>query len=62
MCTLKFELRDKTEDFVTFKKDGDGIVYEGDRNLADYEILVENLEISSTPKNHSMAVVKVING
>ena len=27
---MKFELRDKTEDYVQFIKDGDGIEYEGE--------------------------------
>ena len=26
---MKFELRDKTEDFVQFEKEGNGIEYEG---------------------------------
>ena len=57
---MKFELRDKTEDFVQFIKDGDGINYGGQRNLADYEIMLEDLEIKSSVSNHSMAVVRVV--
>ena len=57
MCTLKFELRDKTEEFVQFVKEGQGINYSGDRNLADYEIILEDLQITNSPSNHSMAVV-----
>ena len=57
---MKFELRDKTEDFVQFIKDGDGINYGGQRNLADYKIMLEELEIKSSVSNHSMAVVRVV--
>ena len=34
--------------------------FTGDRNTADYDIMLENLEITSSPSNHSMAVVKVV--
>lgn len=34
--------------------------YVGDRNMADYEIMLEKLEISATSDNHSVAVVKVV--
>ena len=57
---MKFELRDKTEEFVQFIKDGDGINYGGQRNLADYEIMLQDLEIKSSVSNHSMAVVRVV--
>ena len=57
---MKFELRDKTEEFVQFIKDGDGINYGGQRNLADYKIMLEELEIKSSVSNHSMAVVRVV--
>ena len=60
VCTMKFELRDKTEEFVQFIKDGDGINYGGQRNLADYEIMLQDLEIKSSVSNHSMAVVRVV--
>ena len=60
VCTMKFELRDKTEEFVQFIKDGDGINYGGQRNLADYEIMLQDLEIKSSVRNHSMAVVRVV--
>ena len=60
ICKMKFELRDKTEDFVQFEKDEQGISYEGNRNLADYEIILEDLEITKSTSNHSMAVVKVV--
>ena len=60
VCTMKFELRDKTEEFVQFIKDGNGINYGGQRNLADYEIMLQDLEIKSSVSNHSMAVVRVV--
>ena len=60
VCTMKFELRDKTEEFVQFIKDGNGINYGGQRNLADYEIMLQDLEIKSSVRNHSMAVVRVV--
>ena len=60
MCSLKFELRDKTEEFVQFVKEGKGINYSGDRNLADYEIILEELVITNSPSNHSMAIVTVV--
>ena len=56
MCNLKFEMRDKTEEFVQFFKEGKGISYSGDRNLADYEIILEDLDITNSPSNHSMAI------
>ena len=57
---MKFELRDKTEDYVQFIKEGNGISYGGQRNLADYEIMFEDLVIKSSPTNHSMAIVHVV--
>ena len=53
---MKFEMRDKTEEFVQFFKEGKGISYSGDRNLADYEIILEDLDITNSPSNHSMAI------
>ena len=32
----------------------------GDRNLAEYEILVEDLNITTSQNNHSLALVKVV--
>ena len=90
---MAFEFRDKTEDYVQFIKDGEGIHYKGtssyqvneysflrkiithcvfqidntkknqisgDRNLAEYEILVEDLNITTSQNNHSLALVKVV--
>lgn len=60
VCNLKFEMRDKTEEFVQFFKEGKGISYSGDRNLADYEIILEDLDITNSPSNHSMAIVTIV--
>ena len=90
---MAFEFRDKTEDYVQFIKDGQGIQYTGNflrkllfffsillklkiclplyeldvkqtligvRNLAEYEILVEDLNITTSQNNHSLALVKVV--
>ena len=57
---LAFELRDKTEDYIQFLKDGDGIKYTGDRNLAEYNIVVEELNITTSEDDHSLALVKVV--
>ena len=40
-------MRDKTEEFVQFFKEGKGISYSGDRNLADYEIILDRNEAES---------------
>ena len=53
-------MRDKTEEFVQFFKEGKGISYSGDRNLADYEIILEDLDITNSPSNHSMAIVTIV--
>ena len=34
--------------------------FSGDRNLAEYEILVEDLNITTSQNNHSLALVKVV--
>lgn len=60
VCNLRFELRDKSEDFVAFEKEGQGINYVGDRNLADYQIVMEKLELTKSDSNHSMAIVTVV--
>lgn len=57
---MTFELRDKSEDFVQFEKDGEGIKYTGDRNLADYQVLLEDMAISKSETNHSMAIIRVV--
>ena len=60
VCVLAFELRDKTEDYIEFLKDGEGIRYTGDRNLADYDMVVEDLNITKSAGGHSVAIVKVV--
>ncbi len=60
VCQMTFELRDKSEEFVQFEKEGKGISYIGNRNLADYQILLESLEITKSPSNHSSAIVTVV--
>ena len=52
---MKFELRDKTEEFVQFEREGKGIELSQTllgKNMADYNIMLENLVITSSPNNH----------
>ena len=55
-----FVLRDKTEDFIHFEPDSEPISYTGDRDLSQYEIEAEDLNIIRNENNFSTAVVKVV--
>lgn len=60
MCKLVFELRDRTEDFILFEPDSEPVRYEGERELTDYEIETEKLQITRNDRNYSRAEVAIV--
>ncbi len=44
---MRFEVQDKTEEYVKLERDGVGIEFQGGRELVEYEIQMEQLRITS---------------
>ena len=55
---MVFEVQGKTEQYVQLEQDGQGIEFLGGRELVEYEIQMETMEVTSN--NISRAIYKIV--
>ena len=59
LCTMEFAVQGWTTEYVELQIDGNGVEYQGTRDLVEYEIQLEELQVMQV-SNISRAVVKVV--